>query len=421
MNLDNNKKCTDIIIIGGGIIGLFSAYYLASEGKSVRIIEKGEFGSGASHANCGLLFFSELLPLCVPGVVYSEFMRMLKGVSPLSIKPGIDISMWKFLYKFWRFCNKNHMAHAMKARNDILCLSEELFDDFFRQGNPCEWERNGVLIVCKEKDGLSKYNKTNELLKSFGLEGKMLSKQETLYREPALKENIAGGCYHAVDSHLRPDSLISFLKEYLETQGVIFENNCYVKNLSVMNDRISGIDTSRGGFSADRFVIATGAWSGLLLKSMGISIPVEPGKGYSITMQKPRLCPKLPCYMYESNVVATPFKTGYRLGGTMEFSGFNLDLNRKRLNMIRKSAKNYMKEPVGEPVIEEWTSLRPMCADDIPIISRLSGIQNAVLATGHGMMGISMATGTGKLVSEMICERTTAINIDQFSMERFNN
>ncbi len=419
MGETSKKQDSDIIIIGGGIIGLFSAYYLTMAGKTVRIIEQKKVGSGSSHANCGLLVFSDLAPLCTPGTVQTEFIRLLKGQSPLSIKPGINIPLWKFLYLFWTYCNEKSMNHALVVRKKILDLSRELFEDFFKIYNPCEWKKQGVFIVCKGQNGLNKYRKTNELLESFGLGAEILSKDELLQREPALKENIAGGYLHSIDSHLKPDSLVDFLKEYLKTQKVIFEENCIVKNFSIKNNKVTKIYTSKGEFTADKFVIAAGAWSGLLLKNIGISIPVEPGKGYSITMQRPYICPRSPCYMYESNVVATPFQTGYRLGGTMEFTGFDLSLNQKRLIKIKEAAVHYMKEPFGEPVIEEWTSLRPMCADDIPIISRLPGKENTIVATGHGMMGITMSTGTGKLVSDMICEKNTDISIEHFSINRF--
>ena len=411
----------DVIIIGGGIAGLFSAYYLTMAGKKVTIIEKDQVGSGASHGNCGLLMFNDLFPLCTPGTVQLELVRMLKGNSPLSIKPGINIPLWKFLYKFWTCCNEKSMHHAIGVRNTILEMSRELFEDFFKKQNFCEWEDKGVFIVCKSKDGLDKYGQANELLKPFGIRHKLLSKEELLEKEPAVKSDIAGGYFHSADSHLKPDLLVNYLKEYLKTEKkVVFEENCYVKDFSLRNNKITGVYTSRGEFKADKFVIAAGAWSGLILKNLGISIPMEPGKGYSITMERPGVCPKVPCYMYESNVVATPFQTGYRLGGTMEFSGFNLSLNRKRLTKIKEAAKNYMKEPFGEPVIEEWAGLRPMCADDIPIISRLPEQENVILTTGHGMMGITMATGTGKLVSEMVCEQETSIKVEPFNITRFS-
>lgn len=416
---ETKGKNRDIVIIGGGIIGLFSAYYLAMSGKTVTILEQNTIGSGASHGNCGLLFFSDLPPLCTPGAVKSELIRLLTRTSPLSIKPGINIPLWKFLHRFWASCNENHLAHAMDVRNKIFDLSQELFEDFFEKCKFSDWEHQGVFIICKQKDGLNHYRKTNELLKPFGLDAQCLGRQELMEMEPAVKNNIAGGYYHAVDCHLKPDLLVNSLKDHLKNMGVEFKENCHVTDFAEAGKKITKVNTSKGEFKADNFVIAAGAWSVVVLRHLGFSIPVEPGKGYSITMERPAVCPKSPCYMYESNVVATPFQTGYRLGGTMEFAGFNLSLNQKRLEKIKKAAKDYMKSSPAEPVIEEWTGLRPMCADDIPVISRLPEKENIVVATGHGMLGITMAPGTGKLVAEMICEQKADIGMEAFSIKRF--
>ncbi len=412
-------KESDIVIIGGGIIGLFCAYYLIMAGKTVTVLERDKIGSGASHGNCGLLVFSDILPLCSPGAIRSELIRLIKRTSPLSIGLGINIPLWKFLYGFWASCNEKHLTHAMGVRSEMLDLSQGLFEDYFRDNNFCDWKHEGIFIICKEEYGLKHYAKTNELLKPFGLDAKLLGKQELLEMEPAVSNNVAGGYYHSVDYHLRPDLLIDSLKDYLKKLGVEFEENCTVTGFFGAGKKITAVDTEKGKFKADKFVLAAGAWSVLLLKHLGLSIPVEPGKGYSITMERPSICPKVPCYMHERNVVATPFKTGYRLGGAMEFTGFNLSLNQKRLEKIKQAAKYYMKEPFGEPVIEEWTSLRPMCVDDLPIISWLPERENTVIATGHGMMGITMSTGTGKLVADMICEQKTEISIEPFSIKRF--
>ncbi|MBR9984473.1 MAG: FAD-dependent oxidoreductase, partial [Desulfosarcina sp.] len=154
-------------------------------------------------------------------------------------------------------------------------------------------------------------------------------------------------------------------------------------------------------------------------RQLGLRIPVQPGKGYSITMDRPAVCPTIPCYLVERNTVVTPWQSGYRLGGTMEFSGFDDQLNQRRLSNLETSAALYLKTPLGRRVTERWTSLRPMSVDDLPIIDRVPQLGNLYIATGHGMLGLSTATGTGRLVADMIMGRRPPIDPRPFSIRRF--
>ena len=186
-----------------------------------------------------------------------------------------------------------------------------------------------------------------------------------------------------------------------------------------MAQQIVGVDTVKGNFKADEFVLATGAWAPRTLRQLKLDLPVQPGKGYSITMERPGTCPTYPCSLYEKSMVATPWKSGYRLGGTMEFSGYSDRLNQKRLSKLISGAEVFFKEPVGHPVIEEWTSLRPMTYDDLPIIDRAPSHENLIITTGHGMLGLTLATGTGKIVCDMVYGNTPQINITPFGISRF--
>lgn len=413
-------KKSDILIVGGGMIGLFCAYYLAGSGKTVRILDQGRLGEGASHGNCGLLLYSDLPPLCSPGTVQAEIKRILKGMSPLSIRPGLNLPLWNFLYRFSGFCNDRHLEHAVQAKKTIHELSRDLFHAFFGTYPYSGYQENGVYAVCRTRAALEKYAASNAVMARFGFGGIHLSEEELLEREPALKKGLAGGFYHDDDSHVRPDGLIRHMRQVVESQGVAIDEFCQVTGVSTSGRRISSLQTTRGSYRADAVVIAAGAWSVELMKHLDISIPVQPGKGYSITMTRPGVCLNAPCMLYERSVVATPFPDGFRLGGTMEFSGWDASINRKRLNNLRKAAPEYLNEPFGEEVVEEWAGFRPMSVDDLPIISRVPGNDNTLIATGHGMLGITLATGTGKLVTQMLEGKSTEIDTSPFSIDRFN-
>jgi len=198
------------------------------------------------------------------------------------------------------------------------------------------------------------------------------------------------------------------------------EENCEVLDFEISRSMVTGINTAKGRFNAEAFVLATGAWAPEILNQLKVNLPIQPGKGYSITMELPNNPPSHLCVLAEKNMVATPWKSGYRIGGTMEFSGYNSDLNPRRLARLVDGAKQYLKEPLGHPVIEEWSGFRPMTYDDLPIIDRAPQYENLIVAAGHGMLGLTLATGTGKIVCDMVYDQKPEINIKPFGIDRFS-
>jgi D-amino-acid dehydrogenase len=415
--MEHGKR--DVVVAGGGITGLFCAYYLAGEGHAVTVLERDRVGSGASHGNCGLLMFSDVPPLCSPGTVQYEIRRQLKGISPMSIRPGLDPSLWGFLLRFAMNCNQAQWERASRARQSILELSRGLFQDFFREHPFRDRMEKGYFTLCRTRKDFDKHLASNRALTRFGLEAEPLDRERLQAREPAVGDGVYGGFHHPGDQSLRPDGLLRHVREILEAAGVTVHEGCGVTGFRRSGARVTALETPAGTVSADQFVIAAGAWSVPVMGRLGIHIPVQPGKGYSITMHRPGICPAAPVYFSERSVVATPFDQGFRLGGTMEFSGWDASLNRRRLEALRKAAPEYLKEPFGHPVVEEWTSFRPMSVDDLPIISRVPGLDNLLLATGHGMLGITLATGTGRLVARMLRGAHTGIPAAPFSLDRF--
>lgn len=418
----NLKK--DVAIIGGGIIGLTCAYYLLEKGFSVTIIEKERIGSGASHGNCGLLYYSDALPLCSPGAVRSEIFRALKGQSPLYIKPELDLNRIKWLCRFALKCTADHKIRAAKGKNELLQYSMALFDSLlspeFMDGYfTCDFEKKGILAVFKKQENFEKYFQTAEFLEQFDLSPRRISAAELQKLEPALLDTLAGGWLYETDAHLRPDLLMAVFKKYLIEQGLKIMENTSAKRFDIQKKRIRNIETEKEAVAADFFILAAGAWSSRIAEQIKLDLPMQPGKGYSITMENPRTALTFPCMFYEKSMVATPWKTAFRLGGTMEFSGYSMELNKKRLSRLVEGAEAYLKDPVGNPVYEEWTSLRPMMFDDMPVIDASPYHSNLIVATGHGMLGLTLATGTGRLVCDLIMGTAPEIDPAPFSIRRF--
>ncbi|WDP88224.1 MAG: FAD-dependent oxidoreductase [Desulfobacter sp.] len=413
-------RTSSIIIIGGGVIGLSCAHFLMAKGADVTLIEKQAVGSGASHGNCGLLYYTDVLPLCAPGAVSHEIYRTLTGTSPLYIKPEADMDRLLWLARFALNCRAGQAEKAAREKYEILEYSAVLFADLLDTGIlQCDFGKKGVLLVFSEKKYFENYKTTNDLLRRFGPGYRRLGRDEALALEPALSPNITGAWHNETDQHLRPEFLMAAWKNHLVRRGLTIEEKCEVTGICRKGQTIKEIETPRGRFSADAYVLAAGAWSAPLARTLELKLPVQPGKGYSITMGRPGQCPEIPCMLYEKNMVVTPWKSGYRLGGTMEFSGFSQTLNRKRLNKLLDGAGHYLKTPLGRPLVEEWTGLRPMSCDDMPLIGRAPGHDNLIVATGHGMLGLTLATGTGKLVTDLIYGVSPRIDPAPYSLDRF--
>ena len=267
----------------------------------------------------------------------------------------------------------------------------------------CEFETRGLLFAYQDRAKLDAYAATDKLLgETFGHPAERFDGDRLQQLEPALRPGLAGGWFYRADSHLRPDALMRSWRKQLEINGVRILDHTEVRGFSKQGECATAVETSAGPLAAGAFVVATGAWTPLLAKHLGCRIPIQPGKGYSITMPRPAICPKIPMIFPETRVAVTPWASGYRLGSTMEFAGYDTTINRARLALLRDGAEPFLREAYCEPVEEEWYGWRPMTYDSLPIIGPSPAMGNVMIAAGHNMVGISMAPATGKLVAEMM-------------------
>ena len=267
----------------------------------------------------------------------------------------------------------------------------------------CEWQTRGLLFVFLTRAGLHHYAATNELLRTeFAVPGERWEGEALPDLEPALKPGLAGGYFYRSDAHLRPDKLMAGWRRVLEARGVKIVEKCEVEGFRRRNGTADAARTSTGEISASAFVVATGAWAPLMQRELGCKIPIQPGKGYSLTMPRPNRCPSIPLIFEEHRVAITPMASGYRIGSTMEFAGYDTSLKPDRLALLREGARHYLHEPECEPILEQWYGWRPMTCDGLPIIDRSPALSNVWLAVGHNMLGVSMAPATGKLIAECL-------------------
>jgi D-amino-acid dehydrogenase len=393
-----------VVIAGCGVIGTACAYYLSRSGWSVTMIDRGEFGKGCSHANCGLVCPSHVLPLAAPGAIGMAVRALFQKNSPFLIKPRLDPTLWSWLFRFARRCNMQDMLEAGRAIQALLLSSRSLFEELIKtEPLDAEWETRGLLFVFRSPAQMEHYAQTDRLQReAFGLAAARHDGDAVVELEPALKPGLAGGWYYSSEAHLRPDKLLSSWRSLLESRGVRVLEHCEFIGFERQGKLARALVTPRGPLHAEAFIIATGAWTPLLHRQLGCRTWIQPGKGYSITMARPAKCPAIPLLFEEHRVAVTPMHSGYRLGSTMEFAGYDTKLNRRRLDLLRAGARPYLQEPFGEPVLEEWYGWRPMTYDGKPIIDRSPVLDNVFLAAGHNMLGLSMAPATGKLIAELL-------------------
>jgi D-amino-acid dehydrogenase len=283
----------------------------------------------------------------------------------------------------------------------------------------CEFETLGTLTVYRDARAFEKSSWLPRTLTEVGLPVATLDGTQCRAREPVLNDSIVGGYFHPFDAHLRPDRYAAELARTVREKGGEICESTTINGLRVENGRLISVSTDSAEFSGRDVVLALGAWSPLLARQLGLRIPIQPGKGYSITYTRPTQCPRIPLALKERAVCVTGWSSGYRLGSTMEFAGYDASLNRTRLDALRRGAAEYLIEPEGSQVLEEWYGWRPMIHDDLPILGRAANVQNLVFATGHGMLGVTMSAATGLLVSEVITGKALSLDLSAFSPVRF--
>jgi len=411
----------DVLILGGGVIGLACALQLRKAGASVRVLEQGTPGCGSSHGNCGTITPSHAASLAMPGMIGVALRSIVHADAPLYLDPRLDGPRLRWLLGFARHCNWSDFHAATHARLAILQRSRRLLGELVHdEGLDCEFSEQGTLHVYRT-DRLRQADEKGHaaLLEKLGVTVQRLDGAEVEAMEPALKPGVAGGVLHPQDASLRPDRYAAELARRVLERGGTIESGACIEGFITDGTRITGVRTSRGAFRGERIVMALGAWSPLLARQLELRLPMQPGKGYSITWDRPALAPRRALSLREPSVCVTCWSDGFRLGSTMEFSGYRTGLNRTRLEALRRGAAANLREPAGGRLLEEWWGWRPMSVDEVPIIGPSTRWTNLCLATGHGMLGVSMSAATGELVASLLAGTPALLDATPYAPARF--
>ncbi len=409
-----------IVVVGGGIIGLCTAYYLHKEGCKVTVIDQSTITDGASFVNAGFISPSHIIPLAAPGMITTGLKMMFNSSSPFYIKPRFNTEFLKWSLAFKRSSTKENVEKAIPIIKDINLLSKELFTDFYNDtAFNFHLENKGLLMVYKTDKAGEKESKVAKRAIEEGLEVEFLSLAAVKKLEPNVALNIKGAIHYKCDAHTTPNGFMKELYGYLKNKGVTFFTNEKVIDLEILSDKVSKVKTDKREVEADEVVIAAGSWSPLLAKKLGIQLLVQAGKGYAINVGR-EIGISMPAILMEAKVAVTPMNGFTRFAGTMEIAGINHTIYPKRVKVIANAVQDYYNElQIKESEVNDATcGLRPVSPDGLPYIGRLSKLKNVTIATGHAMMGWSLGPATGKLVSEIITDQKISMNISPFYPER---
>ena len=397
------KRSKHAIIIGGGVIGAFTAYFLLDRGWSVTVVDKDGFGEGASKGNCGLIVPNHILPLNSLNTIIKGFIWMFKKDAPLYVSPGYIPKLLRWFTRFAYYSRPKAVLESALGRHALLTSSYNLFPEFINEEKvACDWKLGGGLHVYKSEKAWLGHGKTDAFLRRYNIQAESLDKDAARKLEPSLADDICGAWHYSENAHLRPERLMSELRRILVDRGARILEHCPVRSFHSRNGRATAVQTDHDVMPADAFVLATGAWSPVFEKTLGCRLPIQPGKGYAITMNAQPVFPKIPCFFEELRVVSTPWPDACRLGGTMEFNGLDNRLNNRRLAALASGLRSYTTSPHINGMLDKWSGFRPMTMDGLPFMDWSPRLQNIMIAAGHNMIGISVAPASGKLVAEIM-------------------
>ena len=410
----------DAIVIGGGIVGVASAWQLAERGARVILLERADVCAGASYGNAGWMSPSHGTPLPSPGVISQGLRWLLDPESPFYVKPRLDAALARWLLGFMRAATAARAHETMRLNRELtlasLALTAELAS---KHGLDFGFEPRGLVVVCESASGLASARRELDELRALGGDGRALSAAELHELEPRIAKHVAGGVFFPEDAHLRPADLVHGLAGLARARGVEILTGQDVLAFERDGARIARVFTTRGEFEAEAFVLAAGAWSPEVAAGLGLRLPVQAAKGYSVTVQCPPDFGKRPLLLSEAKVALTPLGERLRFAGTLELAGLDLSVNLRRVRAILRAVERFVPGLTAAPRIETWRGLRPLTPDDRPILGRSRACPNLIVATGHGMSGISQGVMTGKLVAELARGERTSLDVAPFSPDRF--
>lgn len=409
-----------IIIIGGGIVGVSCAYFLHKAGHQVTIIDQSKMSDGASYVNAGYMSPSHLIPLAAPGVMKQGVKWMFNKKSPLYIKPRLNADFLKWSLAFNKSCNQNHVHRSIPVMREMAVMGRDLYHQIKKEeGFSFHIEKKGLLMLCQTEKALYHEDELVQIASKEGLQAKTIMAQEVQKMMPETALDIVGASYFECDHHSTPGEFMKEIKSYLLREGVVIRQEEKVLDITTAGSKITSVHTDKEVLTADEFVLAAGSWTSTLSRKLNINLLLQAGKGYRI-QTKTATGITYPAILAEAKVAITPMNGFTRFAGTMEIAGINHTINKTRVEAIAQGVNKYFPEVHITEQEKEAAAcgLRPVSADGMPYIGKSAKCDNLTIATGHAMMGWTLGPSTGKLVQEIIDNKTSSVVLDMLHPDR---
>ncbi len=410
----------DVLVIGGGVVGICTAHFLQQQGREVTVVEKDEVCAGSSYGNAGLIVPSHSVPLAEPGVIAQGLRWMFDPDSPFYIKWRWDRNLMAWLWQFRKASTMQRVRQAMPLLRDMHLESLRLYEGLATELD-FAFGHQGRLLLCKTEQGLESVREEAELMQEVGLEVELVDAQQAQQRASTVELDCVGGAFYAQDAHLDPARLVRTLAVRCVEHGVQLSEKTEVLGFGKQGRHIQVVETTRGDFVAAEVVLCSGAWSPGMGRELGLSLPVQPAKGYSVTVHKPSSCPAVPLMLVEARVGTTPMGDKLRFAGTLELAGMDTSINRRRVAAIVNAVPHYVPAwtPDALERIEVWRGLRPCTPDGLPFLGRPQAYDNLTVAAGHAMVGISLGAVTGAVTARVVQGQKPGFDLSLCRVDRF--
>lgn len=412
-----------VVVVGAGVVGLCTAWYARADGHHVIVLERGAADRDCcSLGNSGMIVPSHIIPLASPGVTGMALRSLFDPLSPLRLHPRLDPGYVRWCWRFWRSATREHVERSAPALRDLALLSRSCYEGLARHWkNPFGLVQRGLLVLCRSQHRLDEEARTASLVRELGIPAHVLDPAQTARLESQARLSVAGSVHYPLDSHLTPQALMATLIEESTQAGVEIRWSTGVQGWRTEKARVRAAVTARGAIEADEFVLASGSWSARVAQGLGIRLPLEAGKGYSLTLPQPRILPAMSSILSEARVAITPMGDSLRVAGTLELAGLDTSIDRARVRALLHAVPNYYPDvtPDDFAAVQPWSGLRPCTPDGLPCIGRPRHYDNLIVATGHAMMGVSLGPATGVVVGDLIAQRTPTIPLARFDPNRF--
>ncbi|MBK1881017.1 FAD-dependent oxidoreductase [Luteolibacter pohnpeiensis] len=414
-------KKSRVVVVGGGVIGLCTAYYALRKGMEVTLVDRGKPGiDNCSARNAGMIVPSHFIPLAAPGMVAKGLRWILNPKSPFYVRPSLNPDLMRWGWLFLRYANARHVEHSVELLRDLNLESRRLFEELTADED-FGLVKRGLLMLCKSGKGLEAEAEVADMARLLGIQAEVLDAKQTAMVDPSVTMNIAGAVHFPQDCHLDPQRFLESITRRVLSMGGTIHQEIEIDRIIRTPDKITAVEGSGQRFEGDQFVICGGSWTSKLLRNVGLRLPLQPGKGYSLTIDSPPQLPQLCSILSEAKVAVTPMDGRLRIAGTMEVGSMGTHVNRNRVEGIIHSIVDYF--PVFDGVdfssIEPWAGLRPVSPDGIPYLGNAPHIENLFISTGHAMMGLSLGPVSGRAMADLLTGETPFRDLAGMAVNRF--